>query len=174
LKKNTVLSSKKRGKLLIAVAILFSVSISIGLVVFYLQFSSTGRVMQHVSPPTSSSIFVSPDKVVKQFYGDIVANNYHDAYTLLSTSARQSLDPVGGATYLEQLMRAFMNKYGSVMNYTIESQVKNSSTETIITLMIYRAKFSAAQTEKDTCTAIFNGQSWVIDHWDSDVTNGHS
>lgn len=170
--KKTVLNKKKRKKFLIAVALLFAVSI--GLVLWYSQYSSAARTVQSVSPPISSPIFASPDGAVKQFYSDIVANDYRSAYALLSTNARQSLDPVGGATYLEQQMQVFVNKYGAVMNYTVENQVKNSSTETVVTLMLHRTKFSAAQTEKDTCTAIFNGQSWVINHWDSDVTNGHS
>lgn len=155
-------------------------SIGIGLLIFggYLflpthpQTSmSTIATVQPVAPSDQVHIFTSPDLAVKQFYGDIIANKYNDAFTLLSTNAQQSLESGGGITDLREQVQLFTNKYGIVTNYTVESQRKISPTKVIVTLNLHRTQFSAAQIETDAFTTIFDGKSWTIDNWTSDIAN---
>jgi hypothetical protein len=49
------------------------------------------------------------------------------------------------------------------------NQEKSSPTEVTVMVTLLRTKFSAAQVEKDTFTAVFKQQSWFIDRWGSDI-----
>ena len=157
--------------------------LGIGLVVFFLYFSpsttshslaSTSVGANQPSSSASTPLFTSPESTVKQFYSDIIANRFNDVYAMLSPAAHQSLEPVGGAAYLEQQAQTFAQKYGVMTSYTFVIQMNQSPTEVTITLLVHRTKLSNTQTEKDTLTTIFNGESWMIDHWGSDIATKQS
>ena len=158
------------------VAFLFGV----GLIAFYSYSpslttsytpASMGGGAKHTSPTIPALIFTSPEKVVEQFYSDVLSGKYSDVYALLSARARQYIEPAGGASFLAQQMQAATNIYGAVTNYAVMNRVTHSPTEIAITFVLHRQKFLATQTEKDIFTITVDRKSWLIDHWTSDITN---
>jgi hypothetical protein len=142
------------------------------LIVFFVLSPSISRPQTApVSRSQTAQVVTPPDGKIKQFYNDLLANNYSDAYLLFSTNVRQQFGERGGATYLQQLMQSYIQQYGNIITYAIEKQTTEPGTnQIVVTVQIHRSKFQAQQSEKDTLTLISEANVWVIDKWGSNVT----
>ena len=157
----------KRLNLASGVSVVALPVLSGGLVMLVSRSLPSHAVPAQHAPGTSST----PGAIIQRFYADLMTNNYEDAYTLLSAQNRREFEPLGGAAYLEQLFQPFITRYGAITRYTITNQVQGSeSDQLIITLQIHRGSFQLHQSERDTCTLLFESGVWSIDQWSTDIT----
>lgn len=138
------------------------------------QMKLSALATQAIQTRTSSA-GATPEEKVAQFYNYLIANNYNDAYLLLSTNIRQSFELQGGVSAFQGQMQTYNHQYGNVTTYIIESHQTRSGTDQIVTtVQIHRSKLKAQQKEVDTLTLISEANVWLINQWGFTITNSSS
>lgn len=142
-----------------------------GIALFF--FLSSVNHPQSASIPRIQPPRTAPDLLVQQYCADLISSNYASAYDLLSSSSRQQMDPLGGATFLARQLQQMADKYGAITTCQVMNVTKNANgpggNQTTVTVQIQRQHFQENQTETDQFILIFQPNGWAINTWTSDI-----